>query len=505
MKRRSLLAASAILPALARPAHAQPVTVLRVVAPWEIGGLDPARSGHVFQRMQVAEPLVGTDERGALQPLLAAGWRLDADRLTWRFALRPGAVFHDGTQVTAPAVVDSLRRARAAASPLAQVPLAGIEAEGAEVVLRTTRPFLALPAFLAHSSTLILAPAAYDGNAMRAIIGTGAYRITDLLAPQRLDAERFDRWWGAAPAIARVSYLAVGRGETRAAMAEAGQAEFVTTLAPETVGRLRRNPRLDVQVVPIPRTRAIKLNCRLPMFADASVRRAVSLVIDRAGIAQALLRSPESAATQLFPAGLAEWHDGTLPPLARDLAQARRLLDAAGWRPGPDGIRAKDGRAFRVTLRTFTDRPELPGIATAIQAQLREVGIDMAVAIVNSGEIPAGHRDGTLEMALFARNFSLVPDPFGTVVQDFGPEGGDWGAMGWSSAELIAAAERLGAEIDPAAQAMLRRRIAAILHAELPVIPIAWYDYPVAFSRRLAGTSLDPLELSYRITGMRWA
>jgi peptide/nickel transport system substrate-binding protein len=505
MHRRSLLAAPVLLPALARPALAQPGAVLRVVSPFEIGGLDPARSGHVFQRMQVAEPLVGTDGAGALRPLLAAGWRLDADRLAWRFALREGAVFHDGTPVSAAAVADALRRARAGAAPLAQVPIAAIEAEGAAVVLRTTRPFLALPAFLAHSSTFILAPAAFEGTTVRAIIGTGPYRITDLLAPQRLDAERFDRWWGAAPAITRVSYLAVGRGETRAAMAEAGQAEIITTLAPESVARLRRNPRLDVQVVPIPRTRAIKLNCRLPMFADAAVRRAVSLSIDRAGIAAALLRSPESAATQLFPAGLPGWHDPSLPPLARDLAQAQRLLDAAGWRAGADGIRAKEGRAFRVTLRTFTDRPELPAVATAIQAQLREVGIDMAVAIVNSGEIPAGHRDGTLDMALFARNFSLVPDPFGTVVQDFGPEGGDWGAMGWSNAELIATTERLGAEADPTAQAVLRRRIAAILHDELPVIPVAWYDYPVAFSRRIAGASVDPLELSYRIAAMRWA
>jgi peptide/nickel transport system substrate-binding protein len=352
---------------------------------------------------------------------------------------------------------------------------------------------------------MILAPSAYAEGGVRAIIGTGPYRITDLLAPQRLDAVRFEGWWGGEVAIERVSYLAAGRGETRAAMAEAGQAEIVTTLAPETVDRLRRNPRVTVEVLPIPRTRAIKLNAALPFFADVRARRALSLAIDRAGIATALLRSPESAAAQLFPPGLAGWHDPALPPLRRDLAEARRLLDDAGWRLGADGLRAKDGRAFRFTLRTFSDRPELPAVATAIQAQLREVGIDMQVAVMNSGEIPAGHRDGTLEAALFARNFSLVPDPLGTLVQDFGPQGGDWGAMGWSDPELTAAIERLGGEADPAAQAALRRRVAAILQDGLPVLPIAWYDLPVAFSRRVAGGSVDPLELSYRISGMRWA
>lgn len=505
MRRRSFLATTLALPAVPRLAAAQPPP-FRVVAPWEIGGLDPARSGYVFTRMQVAETLVGTDDAGRLVPSLAAGWSLDRDRLSWRFALRPQAWFHDGSPVTADAVVASLRRARAQPGPLAQVPLASIAAADGAVVLRTERPFLALPAFLAHSSTLILAPAALgEGGAVRAMLGTGPFRIADLLAPQRFEAERFDAWWGGVPPIARVSYLAVGRGETRAAMAEAGQAEIVTTLAPETVERLRRSPRVSVMVVPIPRTRAIKVNARLPFFADPRTRRALSLAIDRAGIATALLRSPESAANQLFPPGLGDWHDPALPPPARDLATARALLDAAGWRAGALGIREKDGRPFRFTLRTFSDRPELPAVATALQAQLREAGIEMRIAVTNSGEIPAGHRDGTLEAALFARNFSLVPDPIGTVLQDFGPDGGDWGAMGWSDPGLAAALERLGGEPDPAEQVRLRRAIAAILQAELPVIPVAWYDYPVAFSRRIAGASVDPLELSYRIDRMRWA
>ena len=73
MKRRTLLASLAAAPGVL-PGHARaqaPVRTLRVVTPWEIGGLDPARSGHVFQRMQIAETLVGTDTAGALAPLLA--------------------------------------------------------------------------------------------------------------------------------------------------------------------------------------------------------------------------------------------------------------------------------------------------------------------------------------------------------------------------------------------------------------------------------------------------
>jgi len=87
----------------------------------------------------------------------------------------------------------------------------------------------------------------------------------------------------------------------------------------------------------------------------------------------------------------------TLAPLTRDLTRARELLKTVGWTSGPDGLLRRDGKPFKITLRTFSDRPELPTIATAIQAQLREIGVDLAVAVMNSGEIPAGHKDRLVE------------------------------------------------------------------------------------------------------------
>jgi peptide/nickel transport system substrate-binding protein len=506
--RRAALAGGAALAMKAAGAYAQtPANSIKIAAPFEIGGFDPVRSGFLFGRLEIAETLVTADDGGRPMPALAASWTVSDDGVLWRFTLRAGALFHDGSPVTATAVVDALNRTRGvAASVLANAPIAAIRAQGDDVVtVHTTRPFQSLLAFLSHSSGIILSPLSFEGNNAVRAIGSGPYRATLVEAPLRIEAELWDGWAGPKPFFTRISYLAVPRGETRTIMAESGQADLVYVLPPESVERLRRSARIAVEVVPIARTRAIKFNAARSAFADVRTRQAFSLAIDREGIAKALLRSPRSQASQMFPPALADWHQPGLAPLAHDPVRARALLAEAGWRAGADDILTKDGQPFRVTLRTFSDRPEQPPMAAAIQAQVREVGIDLQVSIVNSGEIPAGHRDGTLDLALFARNFTLTPDPLGTLLQDFGPNGGDWGAMNWSNPELMTVLGRLGSETDAVTRSALRRRASEILHTEMPVMPIAWFDHGVAVSRRLAGVTIDPFELSYRVSAMRRA
>jgi len=487
---------------------AQPAGMpLQIVGPWEIGGLAPASSGYVFTRMQITETLMEAREDGAPLPGLAERWRVSADGLAWRFWLRPAARFHDGTPVTAAAVVRCLQAARVAPALLSVAPVKSVEAEGTGVVvIRLASPHGSLPALLAHSSTMVLAPASYgpDG-AVRAVVGTGPYRVASLAPPQQVEAVAFEGYDGAKPAIERVRYLTAGRPETRALMAEGGQADLAYGLDPASLVRLRKRGKVGIDTVMLPRTVILKINAGLPALKDLRVRQALSLSIDRAGIARALLRDPGLAATQLFPPTLKAWHNPALAPLAHDPAAAATLLSEAGWQRGADGLRDAAGQPLRLSLRTFPDRPELPLIATALQEQWRQAGIAVQVNIGNSGDIPLGHRDGSLQLGLAARNYATAPDPTGTLTQDFGAAGGDWGAMGWTSDALVEAlAELTLGTSSPERAAGLRARVTAELQSNLPVVPIAWYRQQVAVGPRLSGVSLDPLERSYRLTAMRW-
>ena len=501
-----LLVAPFLLGALISQGAVAQERTLQVVAPWEVASLEPVKTGYVFARMQVLETLVTANDRAEAVAAIAEAWTLSADRLSWQFVLRPGATFHDGTPVTAAAVVASLERARGDAGVLSRIPGLSFRADGDRVVAQTGRPFAAMNAFLANYTAVVLAPGAYDDKgAVHTIIGTGPYRVTGFTPPLKVEVERFEAWRGTRPAIARATYLAAGQGETRALMAESGTADLVFALAASSVDRLKRVPAVEVKTITVPRTRLMKVNVGSPYFSDLRARQAFSLALDREGMATAILRNPAAVATQVLPPAMAGWHAPNLSPLRHDPAEARRLLSASGWVPGPDSILRKDGIPFKVTLRTFPSWPELPVIATAMQAQLREVGIDLEVRVGNSSDIVAGHKDGTLHVGLMSRNFSLVPDPLGTLLEDFGPNGGEFGAMNWTNAELVGLLDTLGGTFDPQARLPIQRRVAEILHAELPVIPVSWFDLSVAANKRITGVEVDPFELSYRLTSLQWS
>lgn len=491
MPRRFPLCAFAL--ALAPMVASADPAVLDVTAPFEIKAPDPMLSGDIFLKMDVMETLVNADMAGQLQPGLADRWTVSDDLLVWRFHIRPGVTFHDGSPLTAQAAASALTWSMAKKGVLAKAPVAAISAEGDEVVVSLTQPFAALPAFLAEYRSGILAPAAYGADgAVSAVIGTGAFQVTKLEPPLTLEAARFDAYWGGAAKVAGVRYVSAVRAETRALMAESGDAEVAVNLDPASVTRLGAVDTLQVDSVALPRVLLLKLNATSPFFDTVAERQALSLAIDRAGLAQAVLRYP-AAASQMFPPAMAGWHNPALAPLAYDPVAAKAAFAAAGWTPGDDGILVKDGQRFEVELLTYPDRPELPLTAAVLEQMFREVGISVTINSTNSSEIPAKHAAGTLQMALLARNFALVPDPVGTLLQDYAPTG-DWGAMGWDNPGFAAAVQKLAAQGGSDAD---KSALAATLHAELPVVPIAWYRQTLAIAKGVDGLIVDPFERTF--------
>lgn len=486
--------------------HDHDSDTIRVAGPFEVHSVAPAESSGLFTRLEVAETLVSSDLEGELQPGLSPAWNESADGLSWTFELPEGATFHDDTPVDAAAAVESLQAAYGeAASPLSAAPIDAMSADGGAVRIDLETPYPSLPAVLTHYSTVVLAPSSWDGDRVTEVIGTGPYEVDEIELPARVEVERFDGFRGEQPAIERISFQAVARAESRALMAISDQADVVFGLEPSGRERVDGSDKSEMVTSLQPRSLMMKVNVEDPILEDVRVREALSLALDRESMADAVLRESDLAATQLFPPSLTAWNQPDLDPLDHDAEAAAALLDEAGWTEGADGVRAKGGEPLRLTLTTYPDRPELPALATAIQAALEEVGVAVTVDVTNSSEIPARHADGTLQLGLLAKHLALVTDPLVTVSETFADEGSDWGVMGWRNAEVTDAIDDLEAGADEAGAEGDRATIATVAQRELPVIPVAWYRMNAAVATHLDGFVMDPLERTWHLSQATWA
>jgi peptide/nickel transport system substrate-binding protein len=482
------------------PALANDANVLRVASPWEWTSNEPIDTGFIMARMQIAETLVMVTPDGKLVGGLAASWAVDEDRLTWRFKMRANVLFHDGTPVTAQLALDSLKRSLAGES-MQQIPVDSTSVDGDNIVIKTKTPFSHLPAVLVDYASVILAPASWGGDGkVQRVIATGPFRIASQDGKTVLELERFDRYWGEKPKMARARYTAIANGDTRTNVAVAGDADIIFTTVPAATARIDAAGPMKVHSLTIPRVRVMAFNSGSPQFSDVRVRRAVSMAIDRTGIATAVLRHPASAATQLLPAAVPAWHDGTLPPYGYDVAAANTLLDGAGWVRGTDGVRVKDGVRLSAKMLTIANRPELAVMGTAMQEQLKRVGVEISIEPGPAANIPAAIKDGTMQMTMFARTYVNVPEVIATIIPDFTREKSTWGTLNWPGRDRVKAlTDEYVASFDEQRKATLRKEILKIIQDEVPVAAVAWFEHTVAINKRVKGLAIDPFEMRYML------
>ncbi|MDC5720693.1 ABC transporter substrate-binding protein [Vibrio europaeus] len=500
------LAAIAVVAALGmsqfNQSESQPA--LKISGPFEFSSQDLSKDGYMFTRMQVVESLVAINNKGQVEPQLAAAWSVSADDLIWTFTLRDDVIFHDGAKFDAAAAKLALENAMAKPGVIKRVPISQITAQGNQLTLELSKPYNPMLTVLAHYTVAIASPSSYNEEGIAtSLSGTGPYQIEELIPPHKIHVTRYDNYWGQKANIEKVQYLAGHRAESRALLAQTGQADIVYTLDPASVSPLQQTDSVEVVRESIPRTILLKINNEHKYLNSPQTRQALSLALDRSGISQQIIRMPGSEAYQLFAPSLGAWHIEHFSQTSRDLNKAQQLLVSQGWQADEQGMLQRDGQGFVVNLTTYSDRPELPLVATAIQAQLKEIGIQVEISIDNSSAIPAKHQDGTIELGLVARNFGATVDPLALLLKDFAQhKGSDWGPTNWSSPEFSQLLNRLSATKDPASYQQHAQQAAHILANEMPLIPITFYTQLVAVNKKVGNFAFDPFEINYRISEM---
>ncbi len=333
---------------------------------------------------QVMEGLVRMGPDFKLEPLLATSWEFRAPK-SWRFTLRRGVRFHDGTVFTATAVQWTIERwmRTGRVNYLALGPGARVTAvDDYTVDVETVVPNRRLVESLADQRRGMVAVGTYPGAGTRhdnTPIGTGPFRFVEYFRGRELVLARFDGYWGGPPRISRLTLRYIDSVEDRLKALRAGAVDVALDLGPSQAASVAGSPDLKLLRSGLEGADLLLFNLQRPdahpVVQDPAVRQAIALAVDESDIVNHAWHGFGSA-SGLVPSAVAgtSHADG----LGYDPAKARAVLDAAGWRTGSDGIRARNGE--RLTLHVaLGDLTERDMTATLLRDQLRAVGVDARV------------------------------------------------------------------------------------------------------------------------------
>ncbi|MGH3695573.1 MAG: ABC transporter substrate-binding protein [Pseudonocardiaceae bacterium] len=327
--------------------------------------------------------LLDYNQQLELTPDLAAALpEVSPDGLTVTLALHDGVRWHDGEPLTAQDVVFTYRAFLnpAVATTLRDElydTLASVDAVGE----RTVRFGLSRvdPAFL-DKLTLGIVPehvlAGQDLNTTPfnlAPVGTGPFVFDELRSGERMTLRANPDYYGGKAGIARVVFSFVPDENVRATRLRSGELDVDAVGLPPRVAD-EVGTAEGVELIRIPgESTLMHLPHQNPLFADLAVREAVNLAVDREAIAKGVFAGAARPTVSPIPDG--HWADSNVAVPRRDLTAARATLDAAGWKPGPDGVRQRGDQRLAFSLGYSAGSAVSNNVGLAVRDQLAEIGM----------------------------------------------------------------------------------------------------------------------------------
>ena len=373
---------------------------------WDkIDSIDPAlttgaAAGEIAQN--ILDTLITMDGDQKFHPALASKWTIEDSSKKFTFTLRDGVKFHDGSLLTAAAVKGSFERIvepklKAGAVVSLIGPLDTITAPNDSTVVFTFKqPY---PAFMLQIWRYffgILSPkylaTLKPGDPAAEPVGSGPFmfagRSPDGVVTLKANP---DYAWGtelfknrARPYLDQIKFRAITEPSTRVATLESGENLLIDEIAEADYARLKEDKRFTFVLSPrASHTLGFSMNVTKAPTDDRAVREAVNWAIDRKSIVERVFFGVHHLSVGPLSEGVWARDESIEKTFSFDPARARKVLDDAGWKLGSGPIRQKAGQNLEMLLATF--RSPWTEIGQAMQSQLRDVGIDLKVQVMERG------------------------------------------------------------------------------------------------------------------------
>jgi peptide/nickel transport system substrate-binding protein len=494
--------------AAANGASAATLVVARVK---DAVGLDPAVqtdglsltvSQEIFQNLVRFKP-GGFD----VVPDAAASWKTSADGKTWTFALRPGLKFSDGTPLDAKAVKFNFDRWRVSSDPNrgnfpfgyyasmfggfdGKSAIAGVDAPAPlTVVIRLRAPSapllrdLAMPSFGIGSPTAIAKGAvAFD----QIPVGSGPYTVAEWVHDDHITLQANPLWSGPKPAYGTVVLRDIPDQSTSVLSMKKGDVDMLIDPRPDDAKDLAKQPGIAIYHPPSNNVSYLALNVEKKPFDDVRVRRAIAYAIDKSALAKSFYSEGAIVADNWTPVGML----GGTPAVTaypHDVAKAKALLAQAG------ASHLATELYYPTSPRPYMPEPQR--VAEAIQADLKEVGIDVTLEPFEFGVFLTKVRNGEHPMCLIGwTGDNGDPDNFmyALLDRDSAVKGRAQNYSFWRDPAFHALMLAGQQTVDPKKRQDIYARANAMIHDQAPAIPLVHSVVSFAAKSSVAGVVASP-------------
>ncbi|WP_166665555.1 ABC transporter family substrate-binding protein [Kribbella caucasensis] len=247
---------------------------------------------------------------------------------------------------------------------------------------------------------------------------------------------------------------------------------------------------LKLEISTGPRFEHLVLNHKDPVVGDPAVRKAIAHALDRDAIVKALVAPFQPEAKRLDNMVLTNAQAPGSEPHGEqyhsaDPEAAKRILQYAGWIPGPNGVRAKSGKQLTIQFSAVAGNQRQEQTLELIKNQLSKVGINLTIdtcpaACLFSDRLPAGKFQITL------KGFSGSPFPVADARARFGTGGGD-NYSKYSNARFDELAKQAAETLQAQEQIRLANEMDKVLWEDLPMLPLFQRPDLVAYRASLVG------------------
>jgi peptide/nickel transport system substrate-binding protein len=398
-------AAAVVLCALSAASLVASAQTIRIANQGDALSLDPHSLNESLQlsvTANVYETLVGRNKDLSLAPLLATSWKQTSPNV-WRFELRKGVVFHDGTPFTADDVVFSFARAQGDGSDM-RATLSDIKAVrkvgDLAVEIETNGPFPILPDVI--SLTMIMSKKWCEENQATKPVdrrkgientasfkanGTGPFRVRERQPNVRTVFTRNGTYWGKIDGNAQeIIFTPIANPATRVAALVSGEVDVMEPVPVQDIARINAAPNARVITGPEMRTIFLGMDQKRDElqysnikgknpFKDKRVRQAFYQAIDIVGIQKTVMRGASKPTGLLVGPGINGWTAEQDKRLPYDVDAAKKLLTEAGY---PNG--------FEVSMNCPNDRYVNDGqICQSVASNLAKIGVKINLVAETKG------------------------------------------------------------------------------------------------------------------------